>query len=155
MEREAFMLAAMSSASVAGQVNVALPSWLLRFRNQEKDHDNIQATTVVLDENVAKQISGSYFDFQPYDYGPYDKDVYIELNQLEKERLVEIITPTVQGVRSFRLTNEGQQAGNEVLGEFPEPIQQYIRDVVNFVRSLSFAELVSGREGKTWATGRQ
>ena len=65
------------------------------------------------------------------------------LNQLEKEGLVEIITPTVQGVRSFRLTNEGQQAGNEVLGEFPEPIQQYIRDVVNFVRSLSFAELVS------------
>ena len=126
MEREAFMLAAMSPAGSNSFSPV-----------------QVQKLFFLLDENVAKQVSGSYFDFQPYDYGPYDKDVYIELNQLEKEGLVEIITPTVQGVRSFRLTNEGQQAGNEVLGEFPEPIQQYIRDVVNFVRSLSFAELVS------------
>ena len=126
MEREIFILAAMSPAGSNSFSPV-----------------QVQKLFFLLDEHVAKQTGEPYFDFQPYDYGPFDKDVYIELDQLETKGFVEITSPSNRGMRTYRLTNEGQQVGSDASGQFPDHIQQYIGAAVNFVRSLSFADLVS------------
>ena len=102
----------------------------------------VQKLFFLLDENVAKKADGPYFDFQPYDYGPFDKEVYGELEQLAEKGLVEI-TVSGGGMRTYRLTNEGYHAGNETFQGFEKPVQEYIKKTVDFVRSLSFAELVS------------
>ena len=93
--------------------------------------------------NIAKQTEGPHFNFEPYDYGPFDKQVYETLESLEGDGLVEIFEANQYGSKTYRLTNEGHRIGNEALCQLPEAVQQYIRELVKFIRSLSFAELVS------------
>ncbi len=85
-----------------------------------------------------------YFDFQPYDYGPYDIDVYHELDRLQGIRLVrKIVTGDGWGRRTYSLTHEGQQRGGELFSSLPEGIRKKIKTLVEFVLSLSFTQLVS------------
>ena len=127
MDRDQFMLAAMSPAGTGFFTPV-----------------QVQKMFFLLDRNIFDEEEEGYFDFVPYDYGPFDVDVYRELEELEVEGLVEIqdLYPTLSP-KKYRLTDEGLRRGEEVLGEFPDNIQIYIRRVVDFVRSLSFAQLVA------------
>ena len=103
----------------------------------------VQKLLFLLDMNVAEQTDGPHFNFEPYDYGPFDKQVYLKLEQLRDLELVEISTLDGHGLRTYRLTNEGQKIGENSLKELPKPIQRYVSKVVEFVCSLSFAQLVS------------
>ena len=51
----------------------------------------IQKLFFLFDEKIRKA-SGKmpYFDFKPYDYGPFDKTVYDMIEDLESKRLAEI-----------------------------------------------------------------
>lgn len=126
MGRDVFMLAAMCPAGSGSFSPV-----------------QVQKLFFLVNENVAKQAGRSYFDFQPYDYGPFDKEVYRELEQLDERGLVEITNPDSRGNRAYRLTNEGSRAAREAFDGLEEPIQNYIGETVEFVRNVPFDELVS------------
>lgn len=105
----------------------------------------IQKLLFLMDENVADEMNGKQFAFEPYDYGPFDKAVYTELEALRKRGLVDItsqlsslsVTP-----RTYSLTYAGQRQGEEVIASLPDYVQKYLRKLSEWVRSLSFAELV-------------
>ena len=102
----------------------------------------IQKLFFLIDKNIADKINNKpFFNFEPYNYGPFDKDVYTTLGELAKEGLVEIIP---QGSwDSYKLSNEGQKVGAEIISSLSQPQQEYIKAVSEFVRKLSFSELVS------------
>ena len=105
----------------------------------------IQKLFFLMDENVADEMHGKQFAFEPYDYGPFDKAVYAELEALQKMGLVQI-TEHISGAiivgRSYCLTYAGQIQGEKKLSQLPEYVQKYLRRLSEWVRSLSFAELV-------------
>lgn len=103
----------------------------------------VQKLFFLLDKNVEEQIGGTHFDFLPYDYGPFDSAVYHELESLHEEGLVEVLERERHGRRIYRLTAEGLKEGQLALSELDEPVQQYISSLVEWVRSLSFSQLVS------------
>ena len=103
----------------------------------------VQKLFFLLDENIARQVEGPHFEFEPYHYGPYDKDVYLELNLLKEEGLVEIFQSNVHGLRAYRLTSEGYKIGSKALGKLPKSVQNYTSELVKLIRSLSFIELVT------------
>ena len=126
MQRSAYVLAAMSPAD-----------------GKPFSPVQVQKLFFLLDWNLFECPEKRYFSFQPYDYGPFDKAVYKELEALAQKRMVEIIVSQGASPRTYRLTFQGQKQGAEGLSGFPEATQQYIQEVVCFVRSLSFAQLVS------------
>ncbi|MGH1558481.1 hypothetical protein ACRAWD_13670 [Caulobacter segnis] len=97
----------------------------------------------LLDEAISQDIGGKQFDFEPYDYGPFDRDVYAELNHLQSIGLVELsyVNPTAGG-RRYGLSLAGYQAGRAILENLPPTARAYITDVANWVLRLSFAQLV-------------
>src|SRR5262249_3878533 len=103
----------------------------------------IQKTLFLIDTEIPKLVGGPYFDFQPYDYGPFDKDVYDALEELTRGQLVEVDTAAGLRWRRYRLTDAGQEKGMKALQSMARPARQYITDVSKFVRSLSFDQLVS------------
>ena len=127
MDRDKFMLAAMSPAGTGFFTPV-----------------QVQKMFFLFDKNISDKLRGEFFNFTPYDYGPFDVDVYRELEELENEGLVEIqdLYPTLSPKR-YRLTDDGLSVGAEIFKSFDDFIQKYILDVVEFVRSMSFAELVA------------
>jgi len=103
----------------------------------------LQKLLFLLDKRVPKETGGPHFDFQPYHYGPFDKDVYNELNTLENEGLVEIINDSELEVRKYRLLPNGAKFGEEALGKLDKATGEYVHKLSDFVRTASFPQLVS------------
>ena len=124
MKRREIVLAAMASANGESHSPV-----------------QVQKLLFLLDREAAGLVGGPYFKFVPYNYGPFDKTVYEELEQLDAEGMIKI--SQIGWTRSYALTPTGQQQGDSFLGNLPEQAQEYIRGASEFVRSLSFIQLVS------------
>lgn len=124
MDREDFMLAVLS----AGKGQAYRPV-------------QVQKLFFLIDKNIAELVEGPHFDFVPYDYGPFDKAVYEELNRLEKIADVELCPERTWN--NYRLTAEGQKKGDKLHLFLDPSAQDYIKRASDFVTSISFTQLVS------------
>ncbi len=103
----------------------------------------VQKLFFLLDENVADAIGGRKFTFVPYHYGPFDKTIYRELESLHTEGLVNVErSDQMAGRRRYSLTPQGQQIGEAELRLLPSGVQDYMRTVIGWIKSLSFSQLV-------------
>jgi uncharacterized protein len=103
----------------------------------------VQAQKLIFlaDRNVGPAVGGSGFNFRPYSYGPFDRDVYLVLQSLRNEGLAAVEEGSP---RTYRLTPEGQAAGEQIAaGALAKQYVDYIATAGTFVRSQSFAGLVS------------
>jgi hypothetical protein len=103
----------------------------------------VQKLFFLLDRRIPSYTGGPHFHFVPYDYGPFDPEVYDELNRLEQQGFVVIEQQTSTRWKSYRVTPQGQQRGEKLLSEINATAAMYIKDVSKWVRSLSFPQLVS------------
>lgn len=103
----------------------------------------VQKLLFLIEMNVPHEVGGQHFDFQPYDYGPFDKTIYQVLETLEATGLIQISEAPGRSWKTYRLTDEGTQAGSAALSQLSEAAQDYIRRLSKYVRTVSFAELVS------------
>ncbi len=126
MNKEDYVLAVMSTA----QTNALSPV-------------RVQKLFFLLDDKVSDLVGGPHFNFIPYDYGPFDKDVYTVFETLKEKNLAEIMPSDFNNPQMYRLTFSGYLAGKELLESLPEEVQDYIVKLVNWIRSHSFTEIVS------------
>ena len=124
LKRHDMMLAAMSTAGCAPFQPV-----------------HVQKLFFLIDRKLADTAGGTYFDFEPYDYGPFDKNVYANLDELSDAGLVQI---TGDGrYRSYSLTEAGRERGVAALSKLTDKQAAALRTLTTFVRSLGFAALVT------------
>jgi uncharacterized protein len=102
----------------------------------------VQKLFFLIDREIPQKTGGPHFRFVPYNYGPFDSAVYAELDSQSQHGLVSI-GYNAQGLRSFALTASGQEAGKVAMAKLEPAVSSYIGSVVNFVRGVSFAQLVS------------
>lgn len=126
MQRSDFVLAAMAPAGTDAYTPV-----------------QIQKLLFLLDMNVADSTGGPHFKFAPYDYGPFDKEVYATIDELRVSGLAEIVPGQDLKPRSYRLTPTGLIRGKGHLTSLPTEVKAYLEDLSATVRAMSFAELVS------------
>jgi uncharacterized protein len=102
----------------------------------------VQKLFFLLDQNIAVDLGGRQFAFEPYDYGPFDRAVYSELEHLAQQGLVAIQSSQGAERRKFYLTPTGYAEGIATLNQLHPRARDYMSRVSAWVRSLSFAELV-------------
>ena len=102
----------------------------------------VQKFLFLLDKNIPEAFGGTHFEFEPYDYGPFDKNVYSVLDGLEEEGFVNII-PTGRGWNKYTLTPAGLEKGQNLLPPIDDSMRLYAEKVAEFVTTVSFSELVS------------
>lgn len=103
----------------------------------------VQKLLFLIDRNLSSILGGPKFDFQPYHYGPFDKEVYATLEELAQAGVVEITRGRRGDWPEYRLTPEGQARALKVVARLDERARSYIERVSFFVRRLSFSELVA------------
>lgn len=103
----------------------------------------IQKLLFLIQENIPKAIGGGQFNFQAYDYGPFDKTVYDILRALAADGLVEVVEEPGRTWKRYRLTDKGQELGQRLLESLNDKDREYVEAVSKFVRSVSFAQLIS------------
>lgn len=125
MEKKDFVLAILSSVKGAEYTPV-----------------QVQKLFFIIDKKVSTLVGGPYFNFTPYHYGPFDSEVYDILRQLEEDKDAETLCST-SNVRRYKLTVQGQEKGEIAINTLDKEASDYIKNLSNWIRNLSFAELVS------------
>ena len=124
MDRSDFVLAAMAPAGNHGFSRVQM-----------------QKALFLLDANISDLTDGPHFEFRPYFYGPFDPEVYRELESLERHHQL-TITPG-QPSPTYSLTTDGLERGRSEFAKLDQSAQEYIHQAVSFVRAATFQQLVS------------
>ncbi len=101
----------------------------------------IQKLLFLIDKNIAEDVQGPHFDFQPYSYGPFDKEVYHTLRTLADDG--QVFLDTNGRYKNYRLTVEGQRDAERIFAGLPSNIQSYLKKLSDFVLSLTFTQLVT------------
>ena len=104
----------------------------------------VQKSLFLADDKASDAFQGaSRYNFQPYDYGPFDRQVYIDAQTLSHRGLVEIGTDARGGWNTYAATDDGVRAGKELVALLTDEQRSMLSSIVKLVRSLSFTELVS------------
>jgi uncharacterized protein YwgA len=101
----------------------------------------VQKLFFLIDRVIPKLVGGPYYNFVPYNYGPFDAEVYNDLENLAHQGHVQIILE--EKWRNYALTESGLQRGEKSFGLFDPKAQEFIIAASETVRRLSFTELVS------------
>jgi hypothetical protein len=100
----------------------------------------LQKVLFLLQRSFPDAVQGGYA-FRPYNYGPFDAEVYCDAERMQLEGLVHV-RRTSGGWKEFSATPAGLERAS-VLAERADPrAVEYLRRVVAWAKRLSFAELV-------------
>src|SRR5262249_48089118 len=98
-----------------------------------------QKLLFLIDREIPKLVGGPHFNFQPYDFGPFDRTVYDVLHMLTDQGLV---NQSAARYRIYTLSPEGYREGTQLLLSNPAAAP-YIRQAARWVHGLSFNQLVA------------
>jgi uncharacterized protein YwgA len=101
----------------------------------------VQKLPFLIQKNVFEPKGEHIFDFRPYNYGPFDIEVYNTLAELAEDGSAEICYDGK--MRTYRLTSKGLEEGNRLLSPLDPKFKKYIEKISDLVRTWSFTELVS------------
>ncbi len=125
MDRPTFVLAAMAAAGADA-----------RF-----DPVRLQKYFFLLDRELEGECGCPHFDFRPYHYGPFDRAVYVQLDQLVGEGLA--VVDESRRYRLYGLTEEGLERGKRAAASLPEHASRYMAEASDWLFSLDFRELIA------------
>ena len=87
-------------------------------------------------------IPASLYDFKPYHYGPFDRQVYTDADRLYQDALV-LRTSSRDGAwTDTMIVRGGWEAAQELRSRLPSQTLKRIDAIAGLVRSKSFPELV-------------
>jgi uncharacterized protein YwgA len=100
----------------------------------------LQKLFFLMDREAQHLVDGPYYEFQPYDYGPFDGTVYDDLKALAENGKIE----RIHNGRwtNYRLSEAGQVEAEQYFDKLEPDAKSYIMRASEFVRSLSFSDLV-------------
>jgi len=85
----------------------------------------------------------SRYDFQPYDYGPFDRRVYSDVEGLDRQGLAQINQQQGTRWRTYAATERGVVEGSRLAAQLNRDERAVLQRIVDLVRRLSFNDLVS------------
>jgi hypothetical protein len=85
----------------------------------------------------------SAYEFQPYDYGPFDRQVYLDIEALERRGVAQINQAPGSRWKTYAATGDGKIEGVCLQQYLTGPQLELFQRIVTLVRNLSFNELVS------------
>ena len=100
----------------------------------------VQKLFFLLNERVTDKGWKKRFKFKPHLFGPFDPEVYSELEVLKQEGLVDIWGGRM---RKYSLTADGYRRGQSELEKLPSEAKNAIRILSEWVRTQNLAGLVS------------
>lgn len=100
----------------------------------------LQKSLFLLSQNMPPELlGGEFYNFEPYHYGPFNSDVYMDAKDLARTGLVSI-TPST-GYREYAATSVGLERANDLRRALPEPVVSYVQQIVDWTRSMTFDQL--------------
>lgn len=88
----------------------------------------------------AYKLKGDYYNFIPYNYGPFDHQIYKDAEELAVNEHILIYSDS-NPYRKYLITPLGQIEANSLMQK-DKKIAKFAEELVTFVKSLRFKELL-------------
>lgn len=120
-----------------------LLSILAAANGQPYEPVQVQKATFLVLANLPWLVDdGPAFAFEPYDYGPFDRAVYVEAEQLARNGLA-VIHPSSSGRwKTYAASEAGVAYGRRSLAVLAPEVGQYVEEIARWVRAQEFGNLV-------------
>ena len=90
---------------------------------------------------MAWRASDPILTFVPYHYGPFDKEVYAQMESLRREGLATIGMQEPR-IRTYCLTPVGQDLACSIFDTLDQSTQEFLRDMSTWVLEQDFNQIV-------------
>jgi hypothetical protein len=101
----------------------------------------LQKSLFILGREMPEQVGEDFYEFSPYDYGPFCADVYADAGELAANDLAAVEPSPGTRWNTYRATEDGVARARNLSRSVPAPAR-YLSDVVGWARKLSFSALV-------------
>jgi uncharacterized protein len=96
-----------------------------------------------LAENIPEEKLGeTFYEFVPYNYGPFDVKVYQDADVLEERGLVTIQSSAERRWKLYQATQDGLRVAMKLRSEVSPRVLSYLDTIVTWVLERSFRDLV-------------
>ena len=103
----------------------------------------LQKTLFLLGRNLPiNDLGDSFYEFVPYNYGPFNVGIYQDAEGLERKGLVAISRSTERPWAQYQPTDEGLKVARRLRDQASSRAVAYLERVVAWATKLSFRDLV-------------
>lgn len=102
----------------------------------------LQKVLFLLGRECAEDVGHDFYDFQPYNYGPFDSTIYSDAEALERAGLVARLFSPPRSWAEYAVTTAGLERAEQLRAQAPKRAVKYLDTVVEWARGLTFEQLV-------------
>ena len=102
----------------------------------------LQKSLFIFGQNLSNKVIGDFYEFIPYNYGPFDYHIYQDAESLAFEGMVDLVEAAGGRWSEYRITSIGSERAEEIKRGLTERVFEYLQAVVKWTQSLTFQELV-------------
>ncbi len=84
-----------------------------------------------------------FYNFVPYNYGPFNASIYEDAKILAQDGLVNIDTPSGRRWCVYSCTSAGLSHADQIVENIPQEISRFLKKIVDWIFPLSFSQIVS------------
>lgn len=111
-------------------------------RGQPLSPVQLQKVLFLLGQEHPSVLGSDYYDFVPYDYGPFSIVIYTDAKQLDFDGFISIQYAPNHRWKVYSATPDGLSRSEELRKKVDDQVIQFIDNKVEWGRQLSFRALV-------------
>jgi len=103
----------------------------------------LQKALFLVREHWTSVVKDEFYQFKPYNYGPFCRQIYDDAESLAQAGQIEIVTASGQSWSSYRVTQRGLEESERVRNAISKIEWEYLRQLATWIRGLSFEQLLA------------
>ena len=102
----------------------------------------VQKALVLFGQEVGGSLGTQFYSFEPYDYGPFDAAIYVDLRRMTSLGYVRGEWSPGRGWKNYTITGSGREAARVLESDADARIAAFLERIVTWVRGRSFSDLL-------------
>lgn len=102
----------------------------------------LQKALFLLQQELPEAVGENYYDFRPYNYGPFDAHIYSDAQEQSQQGLLVIEPVPGQRWSSYSLTPAGEERAQQIAKEVNSRATEYLSALAIWMQTVSFQDLL-------------
>ena len=102
----------------------------------------IQKTLFLFGQEVGRSLGPGFYSFEPYDYGPFDAAIYVDLRRMASRGHIRGEWSPGRSWKNYTITGPGRKAARMLEHDADARLAAFLERIVTWVRRRSFSNLL-------------
>ena len=102
----------------------------------------IQKALFLFGQEVGRSLDAEFYSFEPYDYGPFDAAIYVDLRRMERLGHVRGDWSPGRRWKNYTITGSGRKAALALGSDADARLAAFLERIVTWVGDRSFSDLL-------------